>query len=144
MIRRILVIVTVVLASQAVAPASGEDFDGGLDPAISGIAQGGLWQHEGETGRYRVVIFTGGSEHLHSRAYLQWLRSKQGTLLEDLTIPVIEINQAVATVVTNVRVEKESSLAWVFKLEGANPYTGDPKEILLWPLGKGKYRITGE
>jgi len=45
-----------------------------LDPIVSSVITGGAWAAAGEHGTYRLVVLSGGFEHITSVLYVQWLR----------------------------------------------------------------------
>jgi hypothetical protein len=42
------------------------------------VVTGGWWQHGQESGRYRVLVFSPGFEHVISQVFIQWVRDPQG------------------------------------------------------------------
>jgi len=44
------------------------------DPRISSVVSGGYWEGNGEHGFYRVIVFTGGYEHVSSWVTAEWVR----------------------------------------------------------------------
>lgn len=44
-----------------------------LDPSVTAVSSGGAWAAGGEEGWYRVIIVTGGFEHVSSRLFVQWM-----------------------------------------------------------------------
>lgn len=74
-IRRFL---TVILAGMALcAPARAEDKllaeADGVAPNIHQVVSGGYWSQGKREGFFRVIVISGGVEHVAHRLYLQWL-----------------------------------------------------------------------
>jgi hypothetical protein len=109
-----------------------------LNPGLSAAVTGGSWEAAGGRGRYRVVVFTGGFEHVSSKVFLQWLsESEEGP-----------------HVLRNVLVAELSSGSWsvgapvfsglkrgVIELEATNPYSLESARFALQPQELGKYSI---
>lgn len=76
-----------------------------VSSTISYVATGGIWEHEGRFGRYRLVVVTMGVEHAGTYVYGQWLSINEETheLVEVATVPIDSLNKRFASVVQNVR-----------------------------------------
>ena len=48
-----------------------------LNADIVSIVSGGEWQGDGRNGFYRLVVVSGGYEHVTSRLYVQWVQESQ-------------------------------------------------------------------
>jgi hypothetical protein len=45
-----------------------------LDPSVAHVVTGGSWSSGTASGQYRIVVRTGGWEHVVSELYIQWLQ----------------------------------------------------------------------
>jgi hypothetical protein len=70
------------------------EYTGGLDTTIDNVVTAGLWQHNKDYGRWRLISKKLGWEHTRSYLYLQWLKSDdlKRELLELQTTPINEFN----------------------------------------------------
>jgi len=71
------------LALGAVA-ATGQERDipaaiSGLSGDIDRVLTGGYWETGDDTGFYRIVVASGGIEHISQRLFLQWMRNDYTT-----------------------------------------------------------------
>ena len=48
-----------------------------LSADIVSIVRGGVWKADGRTGFYRLVVVSGGYEHVTSSLYVQWVQESQ-------------------------------------------------------------------
>ena len=65
--------------------------DQGAIPAdVHYVVTGGRWSHAGRTGVYRVVVRTGGMDHVVSEAYVEWIST-------DTTEPKILLSKKAPT-----------------------------------------------
>ncbi len=75
-------------------PARSQDHDlrnvEATPPTISFIQTGGYWQSGKQDGLYRVVVTSGGFEHVASRLYVQWIATDQDRR-EHKTVRTVEI-----------------------------------------------------
>lgn len=76
-----------------------------LGSRISYVATGGIWEQDGNFGRYRLIVVTEGVEHSGTYVYAQWLSIEESTgdLKAVATIPIDPLNKRFASVVQNVR-----------------------------------------
>ena len=49
-----------------------------IDPDVASVVSGGWWSHADADGWYRVIVRTGGFEHVVSDLTLQWMRDPIG------------------------------------------------------------------
>ena len=49
-----------------------------LDATLESVVTDGRWEANGREGPYRIVVYTGGFEHVVSEIYLQWLTDPTG------------------------------------------------------------------
>lgn len=49
-----------------------------LHPAVESVVSGGRWQTESAEGNYRIVVHTGGFEHVVSQVQVDWLSIHSG------------------------------------------------------------------
>ena len=49
-----------------------------LDPAVHYVVTGGHWSSEGADGQYRVIVRSGGFDHIVSDLYIQWIQDPRG------------------------------------------------------------------
>ncbi|HET7024701.1 MAG TPA: hypothetical protein VFI39_05810 [Gemmatimonadales bacterium] len=70
MTRRILI--SIVLAV-ALVPGARAQAAPSISPDVDAVATGGYWTLGDQEGHYRLIIVSGGFEHVVSQIYLQWL-----------------------------------------------------------------------
>ena len=66
--------------------------------SVSSVEAGGYWSSGGVEGQYRLIIDTGGMEHVVSQAFLQWLsqpRDAEGSVVVITSVPLTELNTGV-------------------------------------------------
>lgn len=68
---------------------------GRTDTTISHVVSGGLWEHNKDWGRWRIIVRNLGWEHTRSYVYVQWLKIDEGKkeIIELKTIPISEFNE---------------------------------------------------
>lgn len=49
-----------------------------IDPQLAFAVTGGNWETGGRSGAYRVLVFTGGFEHVSSRVVAEWVADPTG------------------------------------------------------------------
>jgi len=100
--------------------ADGAKAAASLASKISYVASGGIWEHDGRFGRYRLIVVTEGVEHAGTYAYAQWLSIAESTheIEEVATVPIDSLNKRFASVVQNVRFDyaRSKSGKGVFEL----------------------------
>jgi hypothetical protein len=52
---------------------------GTVSPDVDSVASGGYWEHQGSSGRYRVVVVNSGFEHVTSRVRVEWVRDARSS-----------------------------------------------------------------
>ena len=57
---------------------------------VSNIVSGGYWTSGDESGTYRVVIVSGGFEHVTSRAFVEWIADPKSEQDEPKVVAVVE------------------------------------------------------
>ena len=62
----------------------------GVQPDVSNVVSGGYWTAAGQSGIYRVVIVSGGFEHVVSRAYVEWIADPRSEQDEPKIVAVVE------------------------------------------------------
>ena len=121
------------------AGQSDSNFSGGVDTSISQIISGGLWEHEGDYGRWRLIVKNLGWEHTKSFLYLQWLQSDDDKkeVVEVKTIPISEFNEGNWRNVVSIDYTDNSFVIfYAMRAEG-----GTRKAILIPDLPE-KYKIS--
>ena len=80
--------------STADSIADGAKAAASLASKISYVASGGIWEHDGRFGRYRLIVVTEGVEHAGTYAYAQWLSIEESTheIEEVATVPIDSLN----------------------------------------------------
>ena len=48
-------------------------------PSLEFAVTGGTWAQGGVRGQYRVLVFSGGFEHIVSEVYIQWIRDPESS-----------------------------------------------------------------
>ena len=68
-----------------------------VDPTIADIVSGGHWAASGQEGYYRIVIRTGGFEHINSELTVQWLteggRDSDPVVVRSIVVKELTINR---------------------------------------------------
>jgi hypothetical protein len=70
-------------------------------PAVSYVQTGGYWELNGHSGRYRVVLATGGFEHITTHIRFEWVQAPEGEAGEQRisrTVVLQEVLLGVASV----------------------------------------------
>jgi hypothetical protein len=62
-----------------------------LDPSIAYVATGGSWSAESNSGQYRVIVRSGGFEHVVSELFVQWLRDPRSSDDSAMVVRAIEV-----------------------------------------------------
>ncbi|MEO8275759.1 MAG: hypothetical protein ABI639_06035 [Thermoanaerobaculia bacterium] len=112
--------VATLAAGREVAPVDIQSIALRLDVAVSSVASGGLWQYNGSYGIYRLVVLSGGVEHVVDRIYAQWLRfdevSRTQVVLESVAVPSLDNS---LSLVRSLELVEPGSNRAVFKLTRA-------------------------
>ena len=112
-----------------------------LDPAIAHVVTGGHWTQGGARGLYRIIVRTGGFEHVASELFIQWLDDP--TQSDD---PVkVRMTQPVDSIPARIwslgRPTLNCSRACQVEIDGTNAYTN---ERAVWRItlgAPGQYQI---
>jgi hypothetical protein len=67
-----------------------------VDPSITDIVSGGHWAAAGQEGYYRIIIRTGGYEHVNSELTVEWLAERRDAgpiVVRSLTVKELRINR---------------------------------------------------
>ena len=68
-----IMIGSTVIPVPAAAQATQQRVAEHLDPRVAFVVTGGEWQHGDEGGTVRIIVLSGGFEHLTSLLFVQWL-----------------------------------------------------------------------
>ena len=101
-----------------------------LDPSIAYVTTGGGWSTDSSSGQYRVIVRSGGFEHIVSELFIQWLRDPRDS-------------RDSATVVRTVKLESLSGF-WALgqptfvcakvchvEIDGTDSHTGEKGQWIL-------------
>ncbi len=120
-------------AQQADSPLASE-----IDPTISHIAKGGVWQQADKFGTVRVVVSTQDWEHTRSFVYLQWLEHdearKETTVYK--TIPIPELNESNWHNVSRIA-RSRNTISVYYTIRGQE----GARRAIITPGLPGKYKI---
>ena len=104
---------------------------------VETVASGGYWSTKDRVeGHYRIVISTGGSEHLISTLWVQWVTdpTDPDSLAHVVASKEVTIGPAAAGVhLTNPRLSLEAG-HWVLLVDATNTHC-DPMPIDRWRIG---------
>ena len=113
---------------------------GAIDPAVAAVVSGGSWTSSSSSGQYRVVVRTGGFEHVGSQLAVDWIRdprSEGDTVLVAAHAVVTEITEGIYSLdvphldcrsekcqvaVTGVNTRDGSHHRWVLRLGPPGQY----------------------
>ena len=78
-----------------------------VSPEVESVVSGGYWEHQGSSGRYRVVLVNSGFEHVSSRLRVEWVRGPRtadaGPEVVASTEPVLPFGQGLASLSATVK-----------------------------------------
>jgi hypothetical protein len=137
-----------VLPMLATLPATGGAQKVPVIPSdVSEVEAGGYWIQGGDEGSYRIVIQTGGFEHIVSRVWLQWLSRSES---QEDTIRVVASRELEEISGDGWRVHSAQlelrDGQWEATLDGANSHS-DPTLKARWRVtlgGPGKFTLKVE
>jgi hypothetical protein len=112
-----------------------------LPGEIAHVVTGGWWTDSADAdGRFRIVVVSGGWEHVSSRVYLDWLRADEDSLglVLQTQVLVSEIEEGV-WVVGPPTLSCEGGRCEA-SLIGTNTYTQEKRGWRLELYGPGRYR----
>ena len=104
-------------------------------PSVDDVEAGGYWTAGGAEGQYRLIVTSGGFEHVTSRLYLQWLSdpsSEEDTTVVLRTIELSDIDSA-GWRLYDLRIRMNNG-KWEATVDGQNPHTE--------PMAKTRWRIS--
>jgi hypothetical protein len=108
---------------------------------VADMASGGYWKTDGSDGQYRVVVLTGGREHVSSLVYLQWIENDQARqeLRVRQTTRIREIAEGFWSVGSPVFTYANKSCE--IKLEATHTYSNESVWFVVTPGADGTYRF---
>lgn len=108
-----------------------------IDPTVTAVASGGLWEADGKRGRYRIVITKYGDEHIYSRTFAQWLViNENGKMVEWLTRSVSDLTDQPMFIVRGVQMkDAPTDNTGLFEAAIANRYSEERRSVEI-RLGK--------
>ena len=115
--------------------------------SVNSVQAGGYWATTGREGQYRLIIESGGYEHIVSRAFLQWL-AQPGTSKDSMVVVASIVIPELDTGIWQLdspRFEIHGS-NWQALVDGSNARI-QPAAKARWRLTlgpPGKYSITAE
>jgi hypothetical protein len=104
------------------------------------VVSGGFWQQDSISGSIRVLIYSGGYEHVSSMLYLQWLTDPTSELPGQIiaSVRVEELDGIYSFVEPRIQVQDGTPKV---HLSGVHSYTGERVRIILETTNVGGYRI---
>jgi hypothetical protein len=111
-----------------------------LSPELAYLTSGGYWQQGSTSGRIRVLIYSGGHEHVTSKVILQWLTDPTPKRPQHIIagVHVTELDGIYSFV--DPRVQTVDGILTVY-LSGVNSHTGESVRLVLEITGISRYRI---
>src|SRR4051794_18456719 len=67
-----------------------------LEPSIEFVTSGGWWQRDSTGGTYRIIVRSGGMEHIVSELFVQWLREEACFQCEPTIVATRPLREIVA------------------------------------------------
>ena len=112
-----------------------------LDPQLTAAVSGGYWQQGSEGGGIRVLVYSGGFEHITSRVVLQWLTETTPERPAGVvnSVPVKELDGQYA--LDDPRVTRQPDGSHRVTLSGVHSYSGESVNLLIATSGPGRYRL---
>ena len=141
LVRRIVVAAALLLPLSVAARAQDEWLKDvrSLPPHVRSVHSGGFWEHREQEGFYRVVVMSGGFEHVIARLYVQWITADQDTREYKIvrTVNVIEFNGGGSSVIQPtirfVPGAKNLQVALAIKRRDGK---AEKRTLTVWPDGR--------
>ena len=114
---------------------------------VSGVLAGGYWTSGAQEGSYRIIIVSGGFEHIVSQVFLQWLSQPTSPNDSVVVLSTVELEaiSAGGWQATNPQFELKNK-KWEATIASSNSHT-DPISSTRWRLTlgpPGSYSIATE
>lgn len=102
-----------------------------LPAEVEAVVTGGKWQSGSQGGWYRVVVRSGGVEHVVSQAQVDWLAQSEA---KGVTVIASTVAPTGSWRIVNARIAKRGG-GWVAILEGVEPHFVDQRGTWVLSLG---------